>query len=148
MYPVWLLKWIAIADRVFWFPQRRLGWQSAIWYLSLLHIVYHILYMRLYIYIYIYNIGCATLGFSSDCVGEASTMAFHLLSRFFEMQIGLQTGLERVQLEHPCDSWSVRLRSLLVLGSLARTNISPRLRGRRKAIKVGPGMAERNVRGV
>ena len=30
---------------------------------------------------------CVTLGFSSDCVGETSTVAFHLLSRF-EIQTG------------------------------------------------------------
>ena len=79
-----LLKWIA-TGRVFLFLQRKHGWQSAdtIWYLSPLHIVYHIFYMRLHIY----NIACVTLGFSSDCVGETSAVAFHLLSRF-EIQTG------------------------------------------------------------
>ena len=35
----------------------------------------------------LHNIGCVTLGFSSDCVGETSTVVVHLLSRF-EIQTG------------------------------------------------------------
>ena len=47
----------------------------------------YILYTTSFTWDYIYNIGCVTLGFSSDCVGETSTVAFHLLSRF-EIQTG------------------------------------------------------------
>ena len=47
----------------------------------------YILYTTSFTWDYIYNIGCVTLRFSSDCVGETSTVVFHLLSRF-EIQTG------------------------------------------------------------
>ena len=43
-----------------------------------------------------YNIVCVTLGFSSDRVGEASTVVFHLLSRF-EIQTGFASRVGTIR---------------------------------------------------
>ena len=92
------------------------------------HIVYHISYTRLHY---------TTSGASHR--DPALTVQARPAPRPLTSRAGPRhkqvSHLERSHPKHPCDSRSVTSRSLLALGSPARTNTSPRPRGRRKATK-------------